>query len=174
MFGLSKLDLVLYAVAALAAAGTITVVVHWKHQAEQLPLERAAHKADVKKLNETISARDERIAVEIENRRFADETSKHYEDRIRELEDQRTADSFGAIRVCRRPVVKLPAAAAAGPASGGSDAAAVPGDAGAAEVSIDVGPAADLYGTRCEANTIQVEELQRWIREHPIQAAAKP
>jgi hypothetical protein len=32
-------------------------------------------------------------------------------------------------------------------------------------VSIDVGPPAELYGSRCEANTIKLDELQRWIRE---------
>ena len=160
----STVDLVLYGLLALAVAGVVGVIAKWKHDASLLPVERAAHKADVKKLEDTISARDERIAIEIENRRFADEASNRYQGRIRELEDQRTADGFGAIRVCRRPVLKL-STAAAGPAAGGSDAAAAPGDPGAAEVSVDVGPAADLYGTRCEANTIQVEELQRWIRE---------
>jgi hypothetical protein len=165
-------DLVLYGLLALALSGVVAVVMKWKHDAGLLPVERAAHKADVKNLNDTIVARDERIAIEIENRRFADESSKDYQARIRELEDQRTADSFGAIRVCRRPVIHL-SAAAAGPAAGGPDAAAVPADPGAAEVSVDVGPAADLYGTRCEANTIQVRALERWILEHPIHAPAR-
>lgn len=168
----STLDLVLYGLLALAVAGAVAVVAKWKHDAALLPVERAAHKADIRKLNETISQRDERIAIEIENRRFADESSNRYQTRARELEEQRLADGFGAIRVCRRPVLKLPAATH-GDAAGGADAAAVPGEPGAAEVSVDVGPAADVYGTRCELNTIALSELQRFERERVQRAQGR-
>jgi hypothetical protein len=167
----STIDLVLYGLLALAVGGAVGVVVKWKHDAELLKVERAQHTADVQRLEATIAARDERIAIEIENRRLADESSNHFQGRLRELEAQRLADGFGAIRVCRRPVLNL-STAAPGAAAGGSDAAAVPGDPGAAEVSTDVGPAADVYGTRCEANTIQVEELQGWIRGRRVQPPA--
>ncbi len=159
----SKLDLILWGACALCVIGLIAVVNHWRLDSARLKVERTERAIERKEHADQVSALEERNAIEIENRRFADERSNRFQGRIRELEDQRTADGFGAIRVCRRPVFQVPTATA-GRTAGGSDAASLPDDAGAAEVSTDVGPAAELYGTRCEANAIKLDELQEWVR----------
>lgn len=150
----STLDLILWGVVAAAAAGLLFTVNHWRTQAAEYKVAQVEWKR-------TLAAKDHLIEVERDNTRKANESSNRYEGRMRVLEDQRTADGFGAIRVCRRPIIRM---SAAGAASGQPDDAGLQGDAGAAEVSVDVGPAADVFGTRCEANAIKLDELQRWIR----------
>ena len=147
MLGLSTFRLYAYG-AIVVLAG----LAYWRYSY----VSDARDEAEAKLTAVTADLKSEQV-----NRKKADEASNRYQGRIRDLEDQRTADGFGVISVCRRPTVKLqPANASASP-----DAGPVRSDPPPVEVSVDVGPAADLYGTRCEANRIQLEELQRWIRE---------
>lgn len=147
-------DLVLYCLVALGGAGLLFTVNHWRAQAAEYKVAKVEWK-------QKLAAKEKQLTDEREETRKSNEASNLYQGRIRDLENQRVADQFPSISVCRRPVIRLQAP---GADSGGPDAAAVPGDTGAAEVSVDVGPAADLYGTHCEANTIQLEELLRRLR----------
>lgn len=150
----STLDLILWGIVALAAAGLLFTVNHWRTQAAEFKVAKVEWKR-------TLAAKDHLLAIERNNTRKANEASTTYQGRLRDLELDRTAHGFGDIRVCRRPVFRMPAT---GAASGGSNAAPVQSDAGAVEMSADVGPAASVFGSRCEANWIQLEELQNWVR----------
>lgn len=150
----STLDLILWGIVAAAAAGLLLTVNHWRTQAAEFK----DFKVETKR---TLAAKDHLIEVERDNTRKANESSNRFESRMHMLEDQRTADGFGAIRVCRRPIIRMPTA---GAATTEPDDAGLSGDAGADEVSVDVGPAAELYGTRCEANAIKLDALQEWVR----------
>lgn len=111
--------------------------------------------AEVRELTATLK-------LEREHRRRSDEASNRYQARIQELEAQRTADGFGAVRLCRRPVIRV------SPAAGGPDVPAVPDELEPAwrdiEVGRDIGPELERFGYECEANAIRLDELQRFIR----------
>lgn len=149
----STLDLVLYGALALGAGALLFTVNHWRTQAAEYKVAKVEWKR-------TLAAKDARIAEEIDNTRKANDASSKFQGRVRALEDQRTADGFGVVRMCRRPVLRLPQASAAS----GSDAAAAPDDSQPLEADRDIGPELDQYGTESELNLIQVDELQAWIR----------
>lgn len=151
---MGQLKLIAIAVGIAVLIGIAYVVNGWREDAATLLIEREAHAKEVVRLND-------RIVAEITNTRKANEASNRYQARIAELEKpEPTATPFPAVRVCNSAPARVPEARAAS----GSDAAAAPDDAPADEGNRDIGPDLKAFALRCEANAIQLDELQNWIR----------
>ena len=112
--------------------------------------------------NARASVAEATLAAQIENTRKADEAAKRHETRADALEADRRDNPLPAVRVCRKPasVPQSGTAAVAHEAAEANDAGAHESDRDGA----DIGPALDDFATDAEANLIQCEELQRWLR----------
>jgi hypothetical protein len=151
-------NLILYAVAALLLAGVLWKVNDWREDSAQLAIERV-------QWHDALAAKDKRIAQEIDNARKANESSDDYQKRLHALEDQRL-EPFPSVRLCKQPTSAARVSASA--TASGSDAAAtadiVKEAEGHSEPGPDIGPALLEYGLQCEANALQLDRLQEWIR----------
>lgn len=164
----SKVDLILWGVLATCAVGLGIVVNHWRLDSGRLKVERSERKLEQQAFATRVSQLEERAAIEIENRRKADEVSNHYQKRNAELERDRAATPVRTVRLCvDRAATTVPASASSGAASGHHAAGpeGLPETPGrAVEAGIDIGP--ELYaiadeGDRCAS---QRDALQEWIR----------
>ena len=101
------------------------------------------------------------LKTERENTRKANEASQAYQSDLRRVESERS--NVPVVRLCHG-APKLPAA----PAPGRPDAAPEGHVSGAAAEDPVAGPdiGAELleYGIACEANALQLDRLQRWVR----------
>jgi hypothetical protein len=100
------------------------------------------------------------IKAERESTRKANEASNAYQADLRRLESERS--NVPVVRLCKQ-TRKAPVS----PTSSGSDAA--PTGHVSEEAPPDPGPdiGADLleYGIACEANMLQLDRLQKWVRD---------
>lgn len=140
------LRLYIYAGIALAF---VSLFIHDRWTAKRYEHQKAA--------NVTLTAT---INAERENTRKANEASNAYQADLRRLEDERS--NTPVVRLCK-PARVRPAATTAG-----SDAEAAGHVGGEAAENLVAGPdiGADLleYGIACEANMLQLDRLQGWIR----------
>jgi hypothetical protein len=141
--------LYLYAAAAMAL---LALFWHDRHVTKRLESTKAA-----------LSVAEATITAERENTRKANEASNQYQASLRDLERERA--NVPVVRLCRPP-----SAVSARPAAGRPDATAAGhvGEAAAGDpveaVGPDIGAELLAYGIDCEANALQLERLQGWIR----------
>jgi hypothetical protein len=173
MFGLSGIRLGVYACVAVLVGYLV-----WREHSltRKVATISAERKAEQLQHAALVSQLNERIAIEIENRRKADEVSNRYQSKLADLELERTATPVRTVRLCNGPAAKLPANAASGAASGhhaaGSDG--LPEASGFhpgygstdrwSDAGPDIGP--ELYALADQADkcAAQRDALQEWIR----------
>jgi hypothetical protein len=169
----SKLDLIMWAAIALFAAGAIALVNSWRLDSGRLKVERTERKAELQAHAAKVSELEERIAIEIENRRKADEVSNAFQANLRELAAARADTPVRTVRMCNHGTSAPVPATAPGSAAGGHHAAGSAGLPQAPGLDFgdrwsddgpDVGPA--LYALTDEADTCAAtrDALQEWIR----------
>jgi hypothetical protein len=138
--------LVIYAIAALALIGGIWYVKRLHATAARVPvLERqvAQERANMAALQ----------AAKAHELKIAKDASDGYQKDLQRLELERS--NAPVVRLCkpvRNPAVSASAGTASGPNAGDSE----PGP--------DIGAALIEYGLACEANGLQLDRLQEWIR----------
>jgi hypothetical protein len=149
----STLDLVLYGLLALAVAGAVAVVGKWKHDAGLLKVERAAHVAELKRVNGE-------LATERHNAQLARESSNAYQQALEDLRGARAATPARVVRLCHA-TTELPGAAG-GFAAPGEEAVPDP-----ARSDLEAGPdiGGPLYTLADEADecAVQRDALIDWI-----------
>lgn len=139
---------------ALIVAGLLYGAVHIVRKANRaeaaetaLETERKAHKADIAALE---AARDHEIQI-------AKEASDGYQKDLARLESGR--DKPLVLRVCKPARNPVPAQTGAPSRPDGSSQGHV-----GEEASEDIGAALLDYGIACEANMLQLDRLQQWVR----------
>lgn len=144
-----------YIVGAALLIAALWVVNGWRMEAAKVPAYKAA-----------LIAKDKRITQEMDNARKANEASDGYQKDLAELQ-RASLTPFPSVRLCKRAPVTtgLPASGA----TRGSDAAA-PGlvaeaPKGDLVEGSDLGPDLLMYGIACEANALQLGQLQKWVRD---------
>lgn len=104
------------------------------------------------------------LAAERENTRKANEASKAYQSDLARLERERA--DVPVVRLCNK-APSLPSSRA--PSRPDAASAGHVGEAAAADPGPSVGPdiGGELldYGIACEANMLQLERLQQWVRD---------
>jgi hypothetical protein len=146
--------LIIYGIAFLAIAGVVWAGVHVWNKAQrldQVEREYSDYRESVKKLQ----------AEQQRQLKIAQEASHAYQTDLRRLESER--HDVPVVRLCKSKPQPVPAESGT---SAGSDAA-TSGHVGG-ETPADIGPdiGAELieYGIACEANALQLERLQEWVR----------
>lgn len=170
----TKLDLVMWVAVGLICAGGLALVNHWRLDSGRLKVEKAERKAEQIAHAAKLDELEERISIEIENRRKADEVSNRYQQRNAELDAARADTPVRTVRMCRgaEAAARVSAAASSG-AAGGHHAAGseeLPEAPGRdprdrwSDDGPDVGP--ELYALADEADRCasQRDALQEWIR----------
>jgi hypothetical protein len=110
-----------------------------------------ATKAELVQANATITA-------ERENTRKANESAKRFQARSDALETDKRDNPLPPVRVCKS--TRVPQAGAAAVVNEAVETHDPPADEG----DRDIGPALDEFATDAEANLIQCQELQEWVR----------
>jgi hypothetical protein len=129
----------------LATIAGIIAHDHWISRKYQ------ATKAELVQANATITA-------ERENTRKANEAAQRFQARSDALEADKRDNPLPAVRVCKSARVPQTGTATV------VNEAAETHDAPADEGDRDIGPALDEFATDSEANLIQCQELQEWVR----------
>jgi hypothetical protein len=111
-----------------------------------------ATKAELVQANATITA-------ERENTRKANEAAQRFQARSDALEADKRDNPLPAVRVCRS-APRVPQAGTATVVNEAVETHDTPADEG----DRDIGPALDEFATDSEANLIQCQELQEWVR----------
>lgn len=169
----SKADLVLWAAGALLAAGAIGLVNHWRLDSARLKVEKTERKVEQQQHAAKVSQLEERVAIEIENTRHANEVSDAYQKHNAQLEADRADTPVRTVRMCHPAAPGGLPAATAGAAAGGHHAAGSEGLSQApgqdprdrwSDDGPDIGP--ELYALTDEADRCasQRDSLQDWIR----------
>lgn len=138
---------------ALACAAVLGLLLWHDHH------ETSRANAAVAAQREALQALDAERAARAHSDQIAKDASNAYQADLSRLAAQ--SHEPLSVRVCK-PAHKDPLPAA-GSAATGSDAASAPGDFEAAQT--DIGPALIEYGLACEANGIQLDRLQEWVRK---------
>lgn len=152
----SKLDLIMWGLVALAAAGLLAVVAKWKHDAGLLKSERKEHAAAISQLNAVLEGERANRKTEQDDRRLADEKAKSLEAEL------------AAIRGAPQPVsvycrpARVPGAAGEGGSAAIDDGGA--GGPGAEGPVRDIGGAlADVWREH-QSNAARARALIDWER----------
>ncbi len=132
----------------IAAVAAIGFLIWREHMAVQKAKRLTAENAQ---LTATIEA-------ERENTRKAHEAAQRFQARSDALEADKRDNPLPAVRVCKSARVPQAGTAAV------VNEAAQTHDAPADEGDRDIGPALDEFATDAEANLIQCQELQEWVR----------
>jgi hypothetical protein len=145
-----------YGLAALVVASLIAYEVRVHKKAAQrdiavaeLASATAQFKADVAALR---AARDHELKI-------AKEASDGYQKDLARLERER--DSIPVVRLRKCPPVSTAGTAASRP---DAEASRRVGETTAEDTGPDIGAALIEYGIACEANMLQLERLQDWVR----------
>jgi hypothetical protein len=149
--------LAIYAIAALALIGGIWYVKRLHATAARVPvLERqvAQERANMAALQ----------AARAHELKIAKDASDGYQKELQRLELERS--NTPVVRLCkpvRNPAVSASAGTASGPnaAEAGREPQPIAGDS---EPGPDIGAALIEYGLACEANGLQLDRLQEWVK----------
>lgn len=167
-------DLILWGAIALLAAGALGMVNHWRLDSGRLKVEKAERKLEQQAYANKVSELEERVAIEIENRRKADEVSDRYQKRNAELDAARALIPARTVRLCNGAAaaarVSTPASSGAAGghhAAGSEELPQAPGRDPRdrwSDDGPDVGP--ELYALADQADRCasQRDALQEWIR----------
>jgi hypothetical protein len=149
----STIDLVLYGLLALSVAGAVAVVAKWKHDAGLLKVERAAHVAELKRLNGELE-------TERHNAQLARDSSNAYQQALEDLRGARAATPARTVRLCHT-TNELPGSVSGSAAAGEEAVPQAPGPG--VEIGRDIGP--ELYALADEADecAVQRDALIDWI-----------
>jgi hypothetical protein len=146
------MKLYLYAAAALAVLALIAYEVRVHKKAARVDVAEAAvaqAHADMAALR---AARDHELKI-------AKEASDGYQKDLARLERER--DSVPVVRLRKCPPVPAAGTAASRP---DAEASGRVGETTAEDTGPDIGAALIEYGIACEANMLQLERLQEWVR----------
>lgn len=119
----TKADLILWGVLAACIVGLGIVVNHWRLDSGRLKVERTERKVEQEAFAARVSDLEERVAIEIENTRKANEVSNHYQARNTELEAARADTPARTVRLCHGAASAAVPATASGATAGGHHAA---------------------------------------------------
>lgn len=150
----SKLDLIMWGLLAIAAAGLLAVVAKWKHDAGLLKVERKEHAAVIKQMNAVLAGERANRNTEAADRSAADEKAKSLEAELAAI--RRTAQP---VSVYCRPA-RVPGAAQEGGTAAVADGPA--GGPGAEGPLRDIGGAlADVWREQ-QSNAARARALIEW------------